>query len=254
MKNIEIDSNKNSFSFKIIIILSIITIIYTLFLIFYINNITNNFYSASYYVISSLFDAAGIEKGVITNSVFLTNQNALLLITALLVITGIIKILVVGILIAIITNTIYRLNIKVNRKRKLSKHIIICGYSDISNRVVKELKKKNIPFVIIEKDPIKADMAIEEGYYVINDNFTKDSTLENADIKTASSIIFLTEDNYNNLLGILTAKYLNNNIKVITSANNINVVNKMKRAGASLCIIPEIVTGIEMGDMLSRIK
>jgi voltage-gated potassium channel len=254
MKKIEINSNQNSFSLKIIIVLSIITIIYTLFLIFYIYNITNNFYSASYYVISSLFDAAGIEKGIITNPIFLTNQNALLLITALLIFTGIIKILVVGILIALITNTIYRLNIKVNRKMKLNKHVIICGYSDISDRVVKELNKKNIPFVIIEKDPVRANMAEEEGYYVINDNFTKDSTLENADIKTASSIVLLTDDNYNNLLGILTAKYLNNNIKVITSTNNINVINKMKRAGASLCIIPEIIAGMEMGDMISRIK
>jgi len=254
MKNINNSNDGQAFSLKIILLLSIITIFYTVFLILYINNLTNNIYSASYYVVSSLFDAAGIEKGVIVNSTLLSSSNELLSITALLIITGIIKIVVVGILIAIIINIIYRSNITINHKKKLTKHIIICGYSDISNKIASNLKKYKIDFVIIEKNHIKASMAEDEGYYVINDDFIKESALESADIKTASSIVFLTDDDYNNLLGVLTAKHLNNNIKIITKVSNIGLENKMKRAGASICVIPEIVAGIEIGDMLSRIK
>ena len=92
------------------------------------------------------------------------------------------------------------------------------------------------------------DLDIEDDDDILDD--VKDEILDSAKIKNATEILFLTKNDYNNLLGIITAKHLNNNIKIITRSNDIHIMNKMKRAGASLCIIPEILTGAEIGNIL----
>ncbi|MGC8572080.1 MAG: potassium channel family protein [Candidatus Micrarchaeia archaeon] len=234
---------------KIIIILIAIVALYAAFMLIFLINITGNLYLSSYYLVESLFDASGIENTIVSVAINLSASEFLLL-SSLLVLTGIIKIIIVGILIGIVTSIIYKLNISITSIKKLNNHIIICGYSDLSEMIAKELIKKNKRFVIIEDNFVTAKTAEEEGYIIIKDDFTKDEVLESANIKNASTILFLTKNDYNNLLGIITAKHLNNNIKIISNANDIHTVNKMKRAGASLCVIPEILSGEEIGEVL----
>ncbi|MCL5433991.1 MAG: NAD-binding protein [Candidatus Marsarchaeota archaeon] len=241
--------NETTLTFRIIIILAITAIFYALFMILFLTKLINNEYLSSYYVIGSLFDTTGIESKIGGIAMSLS-QGQFIFLSALLALTGIIKIIVVGILIGTITSIIYKLSISLPSIKKLNNHVIICGYSDLSETIAKELTTKKRKFIIIENNPVTAETAEEEGFRVIKNDFTKDEILDSAKIKNATEILFLTKNDYNNLLGIITAKHLNNNIKIITRSNDIHIMNKMKRAGASLCIIPEILTGAEIGNIL----
>ncbi|EQD80151.1 TrkA-N domain protein [mine drainage metagenome] len=115
-----------------------------------------------------------------------------------------------------------------------------------------DLKAKGKEFVVIEKNPVKVDMLRDLNYPVLDGDFTKEGYLSMASIKTASAIVFDTDSDFENLLGIITAKKMNKDLKAIVKVVHEDSVMKMVRGGANVCILPEALSGIEIGERLVR--
>lgn len=218
--------------------------------------ISHNFYAASYYTFAALLDASpfGSDAAIAAAAPVLSaNFDEVVFITIL---DGVAKAVIIGFVIAAFINFLTSIDLRSRLSmitvRGFRRHTIICGYSMLAERLCKDLKKGRERFVVVEKDAEKANVLRELGYTVLNGDFRNEAVLHLAGIGNAKAIIFATESDYENLLGIVTARHTDPHIRIISRAREQSSVTKMQRAGAEYCLIPEIVAGLEMGENVAK--
>ena len=137
---------------------------------------------------------------------------------------------------------------------KLKDHTIVCGLGRTGQAAIKELYKEKVPFVVIEKDEAKIEEAKEHypNLIYIHGDATQDETLLKAGIKSASNLIVATADDADNLFITLSAKNLNPRLRIVTRANREENVIKLKRAGATEVILPNVIGGLRMASLAIR--
>ena len=221
--------------------------------------IVHSYYVAGYYTLSALFDAVGIDESTALTAAIPFFSPQFYLIIGISIVDGLIKIFIIGLFIAAFIDMLTNLDIgsKITglSKKSLKNHVIVCGYSFLAEKVALELTHKKAPFIIIDRNPTKVDEIREVGYTALHEDFTYDTTLKNAGIDSAKAIMFLTVDDYSNLLGVITARHLNSKLKIIARAGDPEAITKIHRAGAELCVVPEVLAGIDIGDaIISKVK
>jgi len=137
---------------------------------------------------------------------------------------------------------------------KLKNHTIVCGLGRTGQAAIKELYKEKVPFVVIEKDEERIEEAKEHypNLIYIHGDATQDETLLKAGIKSASNLIVATADDADNLFITLSAKNLNPRLRIVTRANREENVIKLKRAGATEVILPNVIGGLRMASLAIR--
>ncbi len=234
---------------KYIIVLAAITGIVALMSFLELKNLFNNdTYNAIYYVLNYFFDAEGIFPPL----TILPLKSGFFAFSFVLFIAGIMKMTIIAALIAIIigilsTKDIRRVLSKFEAKR-LKSHIVICGYSNFVEEIAKDLAKSKKDFVILDSNKVNVDTARDLGYTAIEGDFRREAYLKLASIETASQIILGSNDDFENILGLIAAKELRKGIKAIVKVNSDETVTKMLRAGADMCIVPEAVAGVYIGN------
>jgi voltage-gated potassium channel len=137
---------------------------------------------------------------------------------------------------------------------RLKDHTIVCGLGRTGLAAIKELWREKIPFVVIEKDEQKIEEAREKypNLIYIHGDATQDETLIKAGIKSAANLIVATANDADNLFITLSAKNLNPKIRIVTRANREENVLKLKRAGATEVILPNVIGGLRMASLAIR--
>lgn len=248
MSNVEEDVAGTS-----ILTIAIVSAIFVVLSIFVIWSITSNFYVSVYFTFSDLFDATGFSAVLPTIPAFSTEFYQLF---SFLLVGGIVKIVIIGFLIASLIEIMSNANItskfNIISAKKLKHHVIICGYSTFSERLIKDLVKAKKKFVIIEKDKTTVDTLNDMGYTVIDGDSTRDIYLKDASLKTADAVIIDSQKDFYDVLTLIAIRRMNKDINVIVRVNDESSVDNLKTAGASQCIIPEIFAGMELGDLIIK--
>jgi hypothetical protein len=243
---------------RVIVALLILALLLTLFSIGVVYLISHNIYAASYYTLSALFDANGESSAVFISSVLGSSGSGVIFYEffAISVIDGLAKAVIIGFLIASFINLLSGIDLKskleVITAKHMRGHVIVCGYSMLAERLCEDLKKTKLQVVIVEKDPQKVNILRDLGFTVIEGDFTEKKTLENASIGNAKTVVFATESDFTNLLGVVTAHHSNPKVKIIARARSETSVRKMQRGGAELCLVPEVVAGLELGESIAK--
>ena len=143
---------------------------------------------------------------------------------------------------------------KVRKKvRKLNNHVIICGYGRNGSQAALDLKIHKVPFIVIESNSeIIESLRDSDDILYIEGDATEDEVLHHAGIKDARAMITTLPADADNLYVVLTAKTINPNFKVISRASNENSDIKLKRAGASNVIMPDMVGGQHMAKLVTQ--
>lgn len=140
-----------------------------------------------------------------------------------------------------------------DRINELNGHTIICGFGRHGGEVCNELQKQKTPFVIIEADPKRVHWLEQESDYLfIEGDATEDFILENAGIKQAGTLILTLPEIANNLSGVITARSINPQIKIIARATKPADELKLYRAGADHVVLPERIGGFFMANLAKR--
>ncbi|EQD31209.1 TrkA-N domain protein [mine drainage metagenome] len=248
-----IEKEESEFAKRTIPVVLVFAVAYLVWSVYVLRGITGNLYTSLYFTVSTLLDAAGFipQMGYVA-----IHSSTFYLFFLVLFFDGIAKIIIVGFLVASLIQLISSIDIgskfKSYKIKRLKDHAIICGYTNFSDRLMLDLKAKGKEFVVIEKNPVKVDMLRDLNYPVLDGDFTKEGYLSMASIKTASAIVFDTDSDFENLLGIITAKKMNKDLKAIVKVVHEDSVMKMVRGGANVCILPEALSGIEIGERLVR--
>ena len=124
---------------------------------------------------------------------------------------------------------------------QLENHYIVCGAGRTGLKIINDFIKKELDFVIIERDEniIKKlkEIYVDKILYVVGDA-TSDEVLLQANVKKAKVLISVLSTDAENLFLTLSSKDLNHKIQVITRAVDGSNETKLKRGGADFIISP----------------
>lgn len=146
--------------------------------------------------------------------------------------------------ITVVTMTVEEIASGARQKRMITAckdHFLLCGYGRVGSAVHKELKKRNIKVIIIErnKDVVEKELWQDPEVLAIPGDATDENIMINAGIKRARGVIITTGEDVDNLFITLTAREINPKIWIVTRASKAENVRRLYRSGADKVISPE---------------
>ena len=124
-----------------------------------------------------------------------------------------------------------------SKVKKMNNHIIICGYGRNGQQAAQELIAYKQTFVVIESDHDVIMKNVSDDTNFVEGDATDDDILEKANISMAKALITTLPNDADNLFVALTARSLNNNLKIISRATNERSEKKLKVAGVNSVIM-----------------
>ncbi|GAB4420536.1 MAG: potassium channel protein [Bacteroidia bacterium] len=145
----------------------------------------------------------------------------------------------------------YQFNKKVS---KLRDHIILCGLGRNGREAALELIRQQRPFLIIETDEkVIAELAQHHpDLLFVKGDATHEEILTSANIAHARGLISALSSDAENVYITLTARGLNPYLFIIARASNASSVSKLRRAGADHIIVPNMIGGRKIADLITR--
>jgi voltage-gated potassium channel len=130
--------------------------------------------------------------------------------------------------------------------KKMSGHYIIAGYGRVGRQVAREFDRSGVEFIVIEKGGDTISKLLADGYNYIEGDATDEDILHQARIDKADTLISTLPEEAQNVYLTLTAKQLNDRLKVIARADFEEGEKKLIRAGADHVVIPHVIGGTRM--------
>lgn len=115
---------------------------------------------------------------------------------------------------------------------KLRGHYILCGFGRVGHEIARELKEREVPFVIIERTPEVSESARAAGYLVLDGDATQEDVLVAAGLRNAHSLLAASDSDANNTYITLTARSINSKCFIVGRVSDPNNEEKLRLAGA----------------------
>ena len=146
--------------------------------------------------------------------------------------------------ITVVTMTVEEIASGARQRRMIAAskdHFVLCGYGRVGSAVHKELKKRKIDAIIIEKekDVVEKELWQDSKVLAIPGDATDENIMIDAGIKRARGVIITTGDDVDNLFITLTAREISPKIWIVTRASKSENVRRLYRSGADKVISPE---------------
>lgn len=220
--------------------------------------VTNDIYLDAYYTIETFFGAANTAASFdLADLAFAANPYKFTEIVGIVILDNLSNIIVVSFVIAAVLDIIKYTNLEeiINKFKagRLKNHVIICEYNEMSENLIDKLVKNKVGVVVIAKNNDAEEALSRKRVPLIIGKFTEEEILKNAGILSAHDVIFASGSDIDNLVGSITAKKLSEKVKIIVRVTNDDIRNKMYRVGVDMCVLPEYLAGIEIGEKLARI-
>ena len=135
---------------------------------------------------------------------------------------------------------------------KLRNHFIICGAGRVGSRIIRELRRTDCPFIVIEREERQVAALIEEDVLVLVRDATLEETLRDAGVEHARALAACLPDDADNVYVVLTARGLNNELHIVARAVEEQAEPKLIRAGANRVIAPTIIGSQRMTQALMK--
>jgi voltage-gated potassium channel len=133
----------------------------------------------------------------------------------------------------------------------LRNHYIICGAGRVGNSVAYELARKPCPFVMIETTEAGAS-ALDPKWLVLIGDAASEKTLRQAGIDRAAGLVAATTTDATNIYIVLTARSLNQKLKIIARATELAAEKHLRTAGADVVISPYAAAGHRIAQSFLR--
>ena len=133
-------------------------------------------------------------------------------------------------------------------------HIIVCGTGRVGQAVIRQLLNENANFVVIEKDLTRFQDLVEKKIVALNGDATLDDVMKAAGVERSRGVITTLPSDADNVYVTLTARSLNPDPEfiIVARADRFESMDKLKRAGATTVISPEIMGGRQMATAMIK--
>lgn len=136
----------------------------------------------------------------------------------------------------------------------LSDHYIICGYGRMGQQIAKEFTRRNVPFVVVESNPVQLPKLNEQNVPYVEGKASEDEALIKAGIQRAKGLICVAATDEANVFITLTARGLNTNLFIVARSILEENEGKLRRAGADKVMSPYILGGRRMAAAVLKPK
>jgi len=117
-------------------------------------------------------------------------------------------------------------------------HFIVCGFGRIGSIIAREFSRRNVPFVIIERETHRVHESLELGFLTLEADASAEHVLEKAGIARARGLIAAVGTDAENVYAVLSARVMRPDLFIIGRAESEDSVRKLKQAGANRVISP----------------
>ena len=136
--------------------------------------------------------------------------------------------------------------------QKTVNHVVVCGYTNVSESIVDELRDRGTPFVLIEERESMVQHLKSSGFDVLEGDPTERRTLEQANLLNATAVIAATDSDATNTLVALTARELRDSsaqidFRIIVRVEDEENIEKVRHIGADEIVSPSTLGGRLMG-------
>lgn len=142
-----------------------------------------------------------------------------------------------------------RLDKKINR---IKNHYIVCGYGRIGRVICRNLRRKPLDVVAIDKSPELIPVMDEDGVLYVAGDAAEEASLIKAGIKRAKGLIAALATDTDNVFLVLTARQLAPELTIIARASQEAVKNKLQAAGADSVESPYEMGAVSMAHHIIR--
>lgn len=171
-------------------------------------------------------------------------------ISSLLIATGVLSMSLTPVLVKYshkITDEVVHHSAKVFQFRKtlpgqFSNHTIICGYGRVGQIVSRFLRAESLPFIVLDRDPMRVREALEGGEKVEFGDASHRDILLIAGIEKAKLLIITFDDLKRSMALLGQIRLINPNVKVLVRTKNDRGIDELQAAGATE-VIPEVLEG-----------
>ncbi len=165
----------------------------------------------------------------------------------------------VSILTALVVEGDLGVAIRRNRMERMiaeyTDHTIIVGVGSTGRHVIEELVVTKRPFVAIDNDQKRIEtVQAEIGApisYILGDA-TEDYVLERAGIRRAGGLVAALHDDRDNLFVTLSARSLNERLRIVAKCEDRENEQKLRRAGANAVVATTFIGGMRIASELLR--
>ncbi len=121
-------------------------------------------------------------------------------------------------------------------------HTIICGYGRVGQIVSRFLKSESLPFIVLDRDPMRVKEAREGGEQIEFGDASRREILLVAGIEKAKLLIITFDDLQRSMALLGQIRELNPDIKVLVRTKDDRGLELLQRAGATQ-VVPEVLEG-----------
>lgn len=136
--------------------------------------------------------------------------------------------------------------------KKISNHYILCGAGKNGHYVLEELIRTKRKVVAVERDPKKVQVLLDRGIPTVEGDATNDSILRAAGIHHAIGLVTTLPEDKDNLFVVITARGLNQNLRIVAKVDDVEVREKFFRSGANSAVSAAFIGGLRMASELIR--
>jgi voltage-gated potassium channel len=127
------------------------------------------------------------------------------------------------------------------RLQEIRDHCIVCGFGRMGQEIAREFQARRVPFVVIERDPVRAaELAEAEIPHVVGDA-SEDEVLHRAGVERARSLVTVAPTDADNIFITLTGRSLNPRLRIVARSAREEDEHKLRRAGADRVISPYVI-------------
>lgn len=159
----------------------------------------------------------------------------------------------IGILVFLISDFVQRfLTMELGGRSMLKKisglegHYVVAGYGTLGRTVAYELSKRGKEVVVVEKDHKLVQSLKDEGGLAMEGDALDPKVLKAAGLEKAKVLVGALSSDSDNVFLALTAKEINPSANIATRAFAEETLSKLKRAGADIIVMPDILGGREL--------
>ncbi|MGC8710359.1 MAG: potassium channel family protein [Candidatus Micrarchaeia archaeon] len=251
--------NQDLNTMDILVSITIIAAIIIAFSIASLWLLTKNIYLDAYYTLETFFEAPNAASSFnLAELVMGYNIYNFAAVVGIVIIDNIGRLLIISFIIAAVLDMIAYANIErlmnIIRAKRLKGHVIICGYNPVSEKLIERLRaqRKKIKFIVLDSDENNVAELHRRHIIVLNGSCTSERDLKLASVEYAKSMVMTSQDDISNLISAIEAKKVNKNIKVIARVSKEEIRTKMYRVGVDMCVLPEYLAGITIGETIAK--
>ncbi len=176
------------------------------------------------------------------NFLALNQTEAVLLIIMIIISVGAVASTVQSMVSTLINGNLAKSEAGKQMIKRLKRHVIVFGYSNIGRYVTDKLDELGFDYVTITKDPLIYDQLLAKDKFAVLEYETQPIVaLRSAGVDKATMVIVAHEKDADNMLVILSAKKMRPDIRIVSVVHDQALSETAKNAGADM-VIPASVT------------